>query len=149
MKEVVNILMILLVRGVSWHLIYKSVIQILPSDIKSEISSDCSGGGVRWLRGSEHLCCWNYRNDNVEEIRVSRSASHVPHFEKVRLKIRTYDAASGDGSKALPDHAADWARHHSGDHSREKCLLGEICVVGLKEIARRGVKLQGLELESL
>lgn len=48
------------------------------------------------------------------------------------LKMITYNAASSDGSKALPDHAADWARHHSGDHSREEGLLSEIGIMGLE-----------------
>jgi hypothetical protein len=124
------------------------VIHILPSDIKSEISSDSSGSGIRWLRGSEHLQDDDDVNDNIEEVRELSCKSHVTEYEKCGLII-TYNAASSDGSKALPDHAADWARHHSGDHSREKCLLGEIGIVGLKEVARRGVKLQCLELESL
>lgn len=124
------------------------MIHILPSDIKSEISSDSSGGGIRWLRGSEHLQYNDDVDDNIEEVQELSCISHVTDYEKCGLTI-TYNAASSDGSKALPDHAADWARHHSGDHSREKCLLGEIGIVGLKEVARRGVKLQCLELESL
>lgn len=54
---------------------------------------------------------------------------------------RTHDTASGNGSKALPNHAANGARHHCGDHAIEESLLGEIGVMSLEKFTRRLVEL--------
>ena len=60
----------------------------------------------------------------------------------------TYNTASCDSSKTLPNHAADGTRHHSSYHAVEESLLREISVVGLEKFARWLVELQGLKLET-